>query len=612
MTSMGPEPGRRDEPEIAESAARGAVEEPEPSVALPGKKRLWPLWLALGLVAAGGAGAYVWTTTRPEPLRVLVAIEVGGGYWEGSKPSAVLADALAERLEAVGFEPVKTGDPETDRILEAAESPEAAARALRAAFVIHGDLKPEIIEHPVEQGFVEVRVAAPITVSRLGDADSKTSPSLSSWAGARTKDEALRLLAEGLADRSFDVAVPALLEHPTVESMLEGSDVRKLQQLEPAKRYVGWRATRLDIAKRAWEKLDQEHAALPPSPRPIRYHGKFGAQDELVGAGPAGVLVHTAQRSPFVLPRTGDLGWITELETVVWRSDDGAEKQLWAGYHLLGRPSVTASGSHAVLVEDLFGWAKTITVIDAAGQSKRVRIDPDERFVAPAVSPDGGAVALYQRACQSCASAFVVVSLVDGKSLHQQGPVEPREGEVVESYGGYAWLGPKRVALLVRPAEAPPAEGEEQKPVPQSLVVVDLATEPPTTTPLLTLGEGEACDDLVASATGERLAMRCDAGIGAGLVIVDLAKKERVDTGIEGRSPSLSPTGDLIAFEARGDVSLYRIASREVAPLTKNDYVERGPRFSHDGARVYFLSMQADPNDRRRTTSVVASVEVAP
>lgn len=597
--------------EAADSAdARLHTEEPESLARLPGKKPLWPVFAALGLLAAAGGGAAYWSKTRPEPLRVLVAVEIEGGYWEGSRASAVLADALAERLEQVGFEPVRPGDPETDRILEKAATPEEAAAKLRAAFVISGELAPEVIEHPVEQGFVEVRVSSSLRVHRLGDAgEGASSPKISSWAGARTREDAMRLLAEGLADRAFDVAVPSLLEHPSVRTLLEGSDVALLQRLEPAKRYVGWRATRLDIAERAWKLLDDEHAALPPTPKPIRYHGKFGASDDLVGSGPGGVLVHTAQRSPFVLPRTGDLAWITELETVVWRGDDGAEKQLWSGYHLLGRPSVAPGGSPVVLVEDLFGWAKTITVIDAAGAAKRVRIDPSRRFVAPAVSPDGQSVALYQRACQSCASAFVVVSLADGRALHEQGPIEPREGEQVESYGGYAWLDAKRVALLVRPAEPALAEGEAQKPTPQSLVVVDVSKQPAAAEPVLVLGEGESCDSLAASSGGERLVMRCDAGLGGQLVLVDPAKKERIDTGIEARSPELSPKGDALVFEARSDIAMYRVETRELVPLTKNAYVERAPSFSHDGKRVYFLSMQADPNDKRRTTTVVASVE---
>jgi hypothetical protein len=319
--------------------------------------------------------------------------------------------------------------------------------------------------------------------------------------------------------------------------------------------------------------------------------------------------VHTAQRSPFVLPRTGDLGWITELETVEWRGDDGAQKQLWSGYHLLGRPSVAPGGAPVVLVEDLFGWAKTITVIDAAGAAKRVRIDPKKRFVSPLIAPDGQSVALYQRACQSCASAFVVISLADGRALHEQGPIEPREGELVESYGGYAWLDTKRVALLVRPAEAPLAEGEERKPTPQSLVIVDVSREPAAIEPVLVLGEGESCDSLGASQGGERLVMRCDAGLGGQIVIVDPVKKERSDTGIEARSPELSPKGDAVVFDMRADIAMYRVESRELVALTRNAYVERSPRFSHDGKRVHFLSMQADPNDKRRTTTVVASVE---
>ena len=69
--------------------------------------------------------------TEPLPLRVLIAVDVDGYWWEGSKPAAEVADALAAQLADMGFDPVRAGDPDTTQVLEDAPDPVAAARKLR-------------------------------------------------------------------------------------------------------------------------------------------------------------------------------------------------------------------------------------------------------------------------------------------------------------------------------------------------------------------------------------------------------------------------------------------------------------------------------------------------
>ena len=133
-----------------EEVGMASTDEPSSLDAVP-RRRVWPVLLLLVvLVAAGGWFAYR-EATAPEPLRVLIAVEIDGAWWEGSRPAALFTDEAADLLTKLGFDPVRAGDPETARILEEAASPREAARALGAAFVITGRLEPATSELPVDE-----------------------------------------------------------------------------------------------------------------------------------------------------------------------------------------------------------------------------------------------------------------------------------------------------------------------------------------------------------------------------------------------------------------------------------------------------------------------------
>jgi len=123
-------------------------ESQSPELLLP-KRRVWPVLAVLAAIVLG-VGVMIYRISRePLPLRVLIAVDLDGYWWEGSRPAAALADQLAERLADIGFEPVRGGDPEVTAILEKAKSPEEAARKLQAAFLITASLRPQIIEHAI-------------------------------------------------------------------------------------------------------------------------------------------------------------------------------------------------------------------------------------------------------------------------------------------------------------------------------------------------------------------------------------------------------------------------------------------------------------------------------
>jgi hypothetical protein len=73
--------------------------------------------------------------------------------------------------------------------------------------------------------------------------------------------------------------------------------------------------------------------------------------------------------------------------------------------------------------------------------------------------------------------------------------------------------------------------------------------------------------------------------------------------------PSLSPDGRAVVFEQSGEIVHLLLESAQRTQLTRNRVRDRYPTFSPDGSRIYYESLDRDPNfPRRRSVSVVASV----
>lgn len=602
---------RDDGDDAPKSTAARYVDDAPPSSELVLKKRpMWPLYVVLLALFGGVGGGLYWYLTRPDPLKVLVAIDVEGQWWDGSKPAARLADKVGDGLAKIGFEPIKGGDPKVDKILSKSKTPEEAARKLGAGYIITGTLAPEIIEHDVGGGspkYIEVRTKAALSVRYIGDPKGvEESTEIEAWSGAQSREDALDLLAENVADRAFDVAVPKITGHRVIKELLEG-DLTTMVKLAEAKKYVEAREHRLERTKKSYERVDQEHADASKSPLPITYYASFAADDLLGGVGDQGMLLRTADVTPFIVPSTLDLGWVTHLETVAWRTPERKDKVLWSGYHILGYPGVAPEGAPVVFVEDLFGWAKTITVVEADGSSRRVRIDPKARFDNPKVAPGGKSVATYLRPCRSCQSNVAVISLADGKTLFERAASTGAPGDdKLEDYGGYAYLDATHVAYFVTPTESP---DPDKAPV-EELRVVDLGAEPPQDAVVMALETGKHCEWPTAAKTGKVLVATCSAGEPWELTVFDLEKKESHATGAAGYQPSMSLDGTKVAYDRGGNIMMLDLASTKVTALTDNDFEEVYPAFSPDGKRVYFESRATDPNYDSRAAGVVASVEV--
>lgn len=580
------------------------------------RRPVWPWLLGLALVL-GGAGWFVWRiVTAPNEQKVLLVVDLEGKWWEGSEGAAALADSLSDRLEGMGFLVVRGGDPEVQAVLES-RPPEEAAAKLRAAWLVEADLNVSESVLPVEDGYTELRAEGTVTV-RHPDAPAATSPPVSSWSGAKKRPEALRLLGEGLADRVFDAALPLLVEHPKLRDVFHAGasspDSVLADKLRKAKEYVSEREAALAEAEKKYADVAAKREKAERGPVPVRYLSPPAANDGLCGMGPAGALIKTEDSPLFFLPERRTLGRISALESLAWLDAEGRRKTLWTGYNLYSYPVLGADGASAVIVEDLFGWAKTVTLVAADGKATRLRVDPTHRYSGGRLSPDGKHIAVQDRACRECPEVLLVLD-ADGAEVAS---LAPEGGEIA----GWGWLGQTRLAVLYTPApEASKTAGVFAAGGPQTtLQVADLGEKPLKFKLLWQPETDERLSWLSITPDGRKLAFEINRSGDDQIGVFDAESSSatRLTPG-PCSSPSLSPDGLHVAFQwldERGndeEVGVVAVGGGEARRLTDNDHRDRYPQFSHDGKRIYFESMADDPVFRgRRMVSRIASVPFEP
>ncbi|WP_437650212.1 hypothetical protein [Sorangium sp. So ce362] len=582
---------------------------PESLDALVAKRRLWPVFAVLGLALAAAGVLAFRSLTATDPLRILVAIDLDGYWWEGSQPAARLADELSAHLAELGFDPVKGGDPEVMKALESARDPREAAKALGAGFIIEARLAPEIVEHPVKEGYFELRADAPVTLTFL-DKGTSTEGRIRGYAGATKKDRAMALLANSMASQALDAVIAQLMDHPSVREITEGSDIKLLERLASARRFVKDRAANLDRAAGAYAARAKEVEAEEQGR--VTFLSHAAAEDLLVGTAEGGYFVKTADVSVFHSARSKDLARSEALETVEWRpldqqaaptADPGAVKPMWRGYHVYSYPSSQRDGDRVALVEDFFGWAKTITIVDRSGQSKRVRVDPEHRFVDPKLAPGGRFVAVYDRPEADAQADLMVLDADSGKEvfgLHTEN----------ESLGGFAWLDGTRLMFIYVP--------DASKDDVRHLAVVDVSKQPLSIERPFRAKPGEDLRNPAASKDGTKVVCVVD-GDEPGIAVIDATTwRRKVYAAPGGASwPTFSPDAARVAFEARGaggtDIAVLALATGEVKKLTVGSAQERTPWFSEDGKRVLFEVRYRDPVfPQKRSLSRIASAAVDP
>ncbi|MES1183765.1 MAG: hypothetical protein ABUL60_08105 [Myxococcales bacterium] len=578
-------------------------------------KRKGALVVALLVVLLGlAAAAFVLTREGREPLRVLVAVDAEGQWWEGSTTAARLLDNVVPHLKKLGFDVVDGGDPAVLKKLEGASTPEEAAKRLGASFIVTGPLKVEVSELK-EASVVEVRASGSIHLSHV-DGGTKVLGEVRTWSGAGEKPEALRLTSQSLGWQTFDVLLPGLMAHDAIRAILNGSDRIAAGRLSAAKVYLEKRASQLEFAKRTYAELGQKFRAADQSPTKVTVHTSLTQQDGLCALGASGFFVKSSAIRPFYSPVTQALGYFLELERLYWQEGAHPPRTVFEGYNVLGYASASPDGTTAAYVEDLYGAATALQVVRGLEPSKRVFMEPKLRLSEPKVAPGGGLVASWARTCRKCPASVLVVDLATGKEVY-------RSDAKVEPLGGFAWLGARRLGALVRSTEEPAkpvaaANVDDDDDAPagpsQRLQAIDFDVAPPKVT-LLGSVSGEAQLSLPSSsADGSRVVFSRNANDGMHLALYD-AKTARLEplAVADGYDPALSPAGDKIAFMTDNEIAIYDIAKQTKTPLTHtgSDFSLRYPQFSLDGRVVYFELRAKDPVfPQERSLSAVASVPV--
>ena len=580
------------------------VAPPDSIQALVPKTRLWPVFAVIGVVVAAVALFAYRSLTAPDPLRILVAIDVDGYWWEGSAPAARLADELSSQLAELGFDPVKGGDPKVMRTLESAKDPKAAAKKLGAAFIIEAHLTPEVVEHPVKDGYFEIRVDAPVTLTFL-DKNTTSESRIRGYAGATTKDRAMTLLADSMASQALDAVIAQLIDHPAVKDITGGADVKLLSRLQPAVSFTKDRARALGEATTAYSA--RAHALEEVTAGKETYLSPAAADDALVGVAEGGYFVKTADVTPFYSLKRRDLVGHEALETIEWRSLDAKPTDpaiLWKGYHVYSHPSSAPGGERVAFVEDLFGWAKTITIADRSGKTKRVRVDPEHRFVDPQLAPGGKYVAVYDRPERRAPADLMVLDTETGKEvfgLHTDN----------KSLGSFCWLDEKRIAFIYVPERSGGAS--------QVVGVLDVSKQPQSIEHPFRAKPDEGLAEIAASRDGKRLVFVRITSDAPALGVIETttwtSKLHPIEAPFEW--PSFSPDGEHVTFQLSGggqtDIAAITLATGAVKRLTQTSLNEYLPQFTADGKRVLFTVGDKDPIlSRVRRLNRIASVVFEP
>lgn len=564
-------------------------------------KRTWPKFVLMHLtILIAGIALLRHYKKPPHRPRVLVAVEVEGTYWAGSDAAETLAERFGEKAAALGLEIVHPRDKETLATLRGKDLA-AAARAFDASFVLVGTTKVEAISYPLPNAvapYWDVRGELDLVLRAEGAPDVACGH-LSSLVGAPDRGLALRGVAEGLADQAIDESVGPILRSPAAARFSNLKTAKGETALAPAFAWLSARERADRDAAAAYARGLEARKAGEKGPRPITYlAASASAHDELLGVG-ADLVVGTADIHTTLTFDTKRPAFQRRLRALEVRPPTGPGRLLYRGAGVFAWPHEPAAPF--VLVEDLFGYARALTVVEPTGL-RRLRVDPEHRWDGPRVSPDARHVLAQDRACASCPAELAVFALATGKEVFRV------RGD---AFAGYTWLDAATFLFVHR--------SDAKAPRNPALVRDGAAVFPVTLG-----GEGGAVgapfavpDDAAwvapVAAQGKVAFEQRSGDKGVAVLEWSSGTVVRRAAGLDARALAFAPDGRL-AFELHdpklpeevGVIGLDGV----VTVLTRNLAHDKGPRFSPDGRRLYFTTEADDPwFPGQRTVSWVAWVE---
>lgn len=564
-------------------------------------KRTWPKFVLMHLtILVVGVSLLRHYRKVPHRPRVLVAIEVEGAFYAGSEPAEILAERFGEKAASLGLEIVHPRDKDALAILQKSDL-KAAAQQLDAAYVLVGKTRVEAIAYPLPNAvapYYDVRGEVDLVLTVPGEPDVPCG-TLSALVGAPDRTLALRGVAESLADQAIDLSVGPMLRSPSTAKFSTLKTSKGEAVLTPAFSWLSARERAERDAQAAYARGLEARKAGEKGARPVTFVGALSAHDELLGVG-NDLVVATADIRTTLSFETRQPGFQRLLRRVELRPPAGPARTLYRGAGVFAFPHEAAPP--LVLVEDLFGYARSLTVVESNGL-RRLQVDPDHRWDGPRVSPDGRHVVVQDRPCATCAAELVVFALGSGKAIFRvQG----------DAFHGFSWLDPGGFVFVHRSKEKDPKNPALAK---DGLAVFPVALSPSGDTATLGGPFVVPDDELWTSPAAQagKIAFERKSG-DKGIAVLEWATfaVSKRAPGVDARALFWAPDGR-IAFELH-DPKLpeeVAIAAEDgaVTVLTKNLAHDRGPRFSPDGKRVWFTSEADDPwFPGQRTVSWVAWV----
>lgn len=533
----------------------------------------------------------------PHPLRVVLAIEATGDPKTGAPVAASLESELTASLEAAGFKLAHQEGPAAIALLDKEKNPEEAARKIGAAFIVRVNLKPISLDASKRSARTE---QTSFEVQKVGE-DKPLPWFTTRSAGGTNDEECLVNLGQWLAETMVIRVLPYLVEHPSIQSVVQSKDERAAK----LRTYLDAREKAITDFRRGRDEQFKKEEARVDMGAKMTLHHPGDAIESLNSTGPLGALVVGQTFEYFIPPRTMKVERVKPEYNLAWISLSGERKQMSRGPNQMQFISTAQDTERCVYVEQLsLAKPDSFAVVEPDKPLRRIKIDAFGILQGLKLSPGGKAVALISKSCEDCQNDLFVISVDDGSVLF-------RMNDKDYTRSGMVWLDARRLAVTetktgFEPKMIGPGISEVD---PQKLEIVDIAGKKPKVVLLAKNDQRTSFHRLAASRDGKKLFYSTKYGWYA---LMDVASR-KVTPVYPGEDPDpnvvLSPDAKSLVYSTYDGVFLFEIATRQRRRLTKRA-TSSLPWFSHDGSRVYINFEFNDTNTGQQWVGFVGSMAV--